>query len=277
MPLPHHAAGVPSHTPLPPGLANLHQQQQQAVHAHHMNQLHRQNHVLQQQLIPSVQRLQEQLQGQQRLHQEILAQQQQRAQGSPRAGSPFQLAQFPPHLNMPVQPQVPAVHQSFQNIIGQYQRDRAAMGLHGAQQGIPSPTQTRSQSPSASRSFRQEGIGPNGERWQVTLNQTTTYLPADQTHGFSLGQGPRQSSQVIQGPGVRDIQNVIRAGDLQAAQQCDSKPIINSSNSIVQQRHSWAAFIWHTSRDYCFYSRPNSQLSYFNRTTTFNSSASHCS
>jgi uncharacterized MAPEG superfamily protein len=205
-----------------------------------MNQLHRQNHVLQQQLIPSVQRLQEQLQGQQRLHQEILAQQQQRAQGSPRAGSPFQLAQFPPHLNMPVQPQVPAVHQSFQNIIGQYQRDRAAMGLHGAQQGIPSPTQTRSQSPSASRSFRQEGIGPNGERWQVTLNQTTTYLPADQTHGFSLGQGPRQSSQVIQGPGVRDIQNVIRAGDLQAAQQNyqtsatpsrSSTPVIASSSS----------------------------------------------
>lgn len=74
--------------------------------------------------------------------------------------------------------------QRLQELINQSQRDRATMGLHGAQDapttstGIPGlQSQNRTASPSRSdgtRTVVREGLGPGGAPWRISVNETVT-------------------------------------------------------------------------------------------------------
>lgn len=87
-------------------------------------------------------------------------------------------------------PPLPPGFPPFQTFVHQQQRERAAQGLHGAQDlsgGIPpslsAPGSGRA-SPSLHRpdhtsTYTREGVGPDGQRWHVTVNQTTTTVPQD--------------------------------------------------------------------------------------------------
>lgn len=80
----------------------------------------------------------------------------------------------------------------FQNYVHQGQQARASQGLHGVQDnGAPNPGVTvpvsGRASPSINRpehttTYTREGVGPNGERWHMTVNQTTTILPPAHVH-----------------------------------------------------------------------------------------------
>ncbi|KAI1864182.1 hypothetical protein JX265_008553 [Neoarthrinium moseri] len=71
-----------------------------------------------------------------------------------------------------------------QEMINQTQRERAAMGLNGAQdaQGNPRPTpgsntpgRTASPfQPDGTRTVVREGLGPNGQQWRITVNETVS-------------------------------------------------------------------------------------------------------
>lgn len=228
--------------PLPHPLANLYQYQQ-ALYNQELAHLHNQNNELQQQLLPSMQRLHELQHQAQRVHQELIAQQQRNRElfaNGPGAQTGIQpaigtsnppgVAQIPNQLALPSigmgQRPVPGMA-AFQNIVGQIQRDRAAMGLNGAQQDnitTASPhigalrNTPRSMSPlrqpDQTRTFRQEGIGPNGERWNVTVNQTTTIIPSVNSQN--------QTSQDAQR--VRDVHNILRSADRQSRPTTISTP-----------------------------------------------------
>ncbi|TVY29362.1 hypothetical protein LHYA1_G001380 [Lachnellula hyalina] len=112
-----------------------------------------------------------------------------------------------------------AIPPAVQNLIAQQQRDRAAEGRVGVQDATgnraTSPTQTASgrASPSVRRpdhttTYTREGIGPNGERWHMTVNETTTTLPIPQPHLHSTGH--HQHPPLNPGP---DIQAVLRNAD----------------------------------------------------------------
>lgn len=87
-------------------------------------------------------------------------------------------------------------HQRLQELINQNQRERAAMGLNGAQdnqtlnqRGTPgnhTPTRTASPlgdrprwmntllEPDGTRTVTREGVGPNGGHWRLTINESVT-------------------------------------------------------------------------------------------------------
>ena len=69
----------------------------------------------------------------------------------------------------------------FQNFVHQQQRERAAQGLHGVQD-TPVPGGPVSGRVSPSVTYTQEGIGPNGQRWHMTVNQTTIPLQPGHHH-----------------------------------------------------------------------------------------------
>ncbi|KAI9735378.1 MAG: hypothetical protein M1818_006573 [Claussenomyces sp. TS43310] len=230
----------PNMPPSLPLLASL-QQHQQAVHNHQLHQLHSHNHDLQQQLLPSLQRLHELQQQGQRLHQELLAQQQRYQEQFGHLPHGMHVPAGPPPI--PAQLALPHVAQrppsgtpTFQNVVGQFQRDRAAMGLHGAQQGngMANPQMgvlrqfPRSMSPmrqpDQSRTWRQEAVGPNGERWGITVNQTTTFIPTSINH---------QGRASPDAQGMREVQSMLRSGDRQLRQttpnQGRSSPMVPSA------------------------------------------------
>jgi hypothetical protein len=162
-----------------------------------------------------------------RLHQERLNQQ------HPFPGMPGTL----PNQN-PVQQ--PAVMPSFQHLIAQHQRDRAALGMHGVQQGsnaIPNagrPGHTHIQPnrvihrPQQTRTSTHEVAGPNGERWTVTVNETTTVFPSP---------SPLQARTIPEASSLRDVQdmvqNIVRAVDsnADAQQTIPHQDETNSSNN----------------------------------------------
>jgi hypothetical protein len=131
---------------------------------------------------------------------------------------------------------------SFQNAVTQRQQDRATMGMQGVQQPHPNVTQPVGgygnspinpnsvvQRPDHTTTYTQEGVGPNGERWQVTVNETTTVHPATNFPQARIA-SPR--------PLVRDIQNIVqtvlRAADANATQQAIQQARQTISNSSVQ-------------------------------------------
>lgn len=99
-----------------------------------------------------------------------------------------------PQRQAPMPPVLPGLP-SFQNLIHQQQRDRAAQGLHGTQDGpgipgipgippsLSAPASGRASPitnrPDHTTTYTREGIGPNGQRWHMTVNETTTTVPFD--------------------------------------------------------------------------------------------------
>ena len=119
--------------------------------------------------------------------------------------------------------QTPLPPAMFQNFVNQQQRERAADGRQGVQDtgGIPAsfgsvpPPASGRASPNIHRpdhttTYTREGVGPNGERWHVTVNETTTTVPTTQPQ-----HNPHQHQHHQHG-GVNpalDIQAVLRNAD----------------------------------------------------------------
>jgi len=130
----------------------------------------------------------------------------------------FQMPQRPP--------QPPAI---FQELVNQHQRNRAAEGRQGVQDsaGNPFPFGTVAQTasgraspnmlrPDHTNTYTQAGVGPNGERWQVTVNETTTTvpIPLSQPH-----QHHHHHHQHAAPNPALDIQAVLRNADRLVASQ----------------------------------------------------------
>jgi len=146
----------------------------------------------------------------------------------------MQAAFQPPQLGFRTTQPMPV---SVQNLINQQQRERAAEGRHGAQDstggtifgGLPRPTSSGRASPNLHRpdhttTYTREGIGPNGERWQMTVNETTSTFPIPQPHplhhyNHQLGTNPanpateiqatlRNADRLLAGQNVQSFQNL---------------------------------------------------------------------
>ncbi|CAG8980378.1 hypothetical protein HYALB_00003942 [Hymenoscyphus albidus] len=127
---------------------------------------------------------------------------------------------------------------SVQNFINQQQRGRAAEGLTGAQSGSRTPGGTvRASSlgraspsrrrPEHTTTYTREGVGPNGERWQMTVNETTTTLPIGSASVHHHHQAPQSSTN----PAL-DIQAVLRNADRQLASQNDMLRSTSNPNPL---------------------------------------------
>ncbi|KAF8863847.1 hypothetical protein BDZ45DRAFT_722257 [Acephala macrosclerotiorum] len=243
------------------------QQMQQAGALQQMQHLH---NVMAQRL----QRLQQETQ---RLHQEM-GMLEARTQGRP---APTLFNSQQPHLGQnPVahpqglfqMPQAPHVQmqQTLQNLINQQQRERAAEGRHGAQDaGTNAPHSHPSQPPSGRASpslhrpdhtttYTREGIGPNGERFHITVNETTTTLPLQQPHQHHV-HGGQQANPAL------DIQAILRNADrFMATQGAQNNMQRSASNPIPAPASSAAPGI----------TRPGTPGTIPNPTTTTNNSPS---
>lgn len=138
--------------------------------------------------------------------------------------------------------QPPPVNPTFQNLIAQQQQNRAALGMQGVQQdshnivpqigqlGHPQPHMSRGPyQPHQTRTTTQEISGPNGERWQVTVNETTTILPSNRS-GNQSGSAPAADLQNI-------VQNIVRAVDrntlIQQSRPASPAPAIPLNPSLA--------------------------------------------
>lgn len=105
---------------------------------------------------------------------------------------PQQLPQRPAP-GIPGTPGTPTSATTLQNLIAEQQRGRAAQGRQGVQDNGGNTTHAAfapgsgRASPSAppadqTTTYTRRGVGPNGESWQVTVNETTTHttLPGNQ-------------------------------------------------------------------------------------------------
>lgn len=139
--------------------------------------------------------------------------------------------------NLPVQfgvriPQ--AMTPTVQGLIAQQQRERAVEGRGSAQDRTASPARASVSGraspnvlrPDHTHTYTREGIGPNGERWQMTVNETTTTLPMAQPHFQHAGHHQHQPVN----PAL-DIQAVLRNADRFLAAQ-------NSQNAQNNMRRS---------------------------------------
>jgi hypothetical protein len=178
-----------------------------------------------------------------------------------------------PQRQAPIPPFPPGFPQ-FQTFVQQQQRERAAQGLHGAQDlpgnvppSVSAPGSGRA-SPSLNRpdhttTYTREGIGPNGQRWHVTVNETTTTLPQDnhhhhhhphahahahaQAHNAAAGlfqMGPFANMQMNPqvnaqaNPVVAEIQAILRNADRLNAQNNMQRTASNSQHPQTAQRSS---------------------------------------
>ncbi|KAK8067089.1 ubiquitin family protein [Apiospora hydei] len=103
-------------------------------------------------------------------------------------------------------------NQRIQELINQNQRERAAAGLNGAQDmnnvaanprsasGINTPGRTASPlQPDGTRTVVREGVGPNGQQWRITVNESITANP-------NMQRNPRTGSPFS----MADVQNLWR-------------------------------------------------------------------
>lgn len=175
-----------------------------------------------------------------------------RTQGRP-AQALFNVQQGPLGQNTMAYPQglfrmppaPPHMPQTLQNLINQQQRERAAEGRHGAQDAStnaphshPTPqTSSGRASPSLHRpdhttTYTREGVGPNGERFHITVNETTTTLPMQQPHHHHHHAGPHATPAL-------DIQAVLRNADrFMAIQNAQNNMQRSASNPIPSQGSS---------------------------------------
>jgi hypothetical protein len=128
-------------------------------------------------------------------------------------GGPQGLFQLP-QLGMRPPNGVPPSVQAF---IAQQQRGRAADGRNGAQDsGSTTPVRSSSSGraspnihrPDHTSTYTREGIGPNGERWQMTVNETTTTIPLGQTQHHHHHPAPQAPSNPI-----LEVQAIMRSAD----------------------------------------------------------------
>ncbi|QSZ35183.1 hypothetical protein DSL72_008050 [Monilinia vaccinii-corymbosi] len=137
-------------------------------------------------------------------------------------------------MNMPVPPPVtqnPFVPPnsnptSIQQLIAQHQQRRAAPGRSGAQDAggqsnmlsaldemYSGRSTAQFRTPDHSTTYTRQGVGPNGERWQVTVSETTTTVPAFRSpapEGHNHEQHPPPIGATSGNP---DLQNILRRMD----------------------------------------------------------------
>ncbi|KAE9379066.1 hypothetical protein N431DRAFT_478156 [Stipitochalara longipes BDJ] len=235
----------PQSTPVNP-MYGMHAQQPlpgfQHVQQHQV--LHQVEHI-QNMMAQRLQHLQRETQ---RLHQEMgLLEQRARTQAVP--GS-LPVGQQPPAPQNPAVVaqslfqgplrQAPVPPALFQNFINQQQRERAADGRQGVQDtgavavpfGSVPPTASGRASPNIHRpdhttTYTREGVGPNGERWHVTVNETTTTVPTTQSQPQPHQHHHHQHGGV--NPAL-DIQAVLRNADRFMAAQGGRNSMQRSSS-----------------------------------------------
>jgi hypothetical protein len=133
---------------------------------------------------------------------------------------------------------------SVQHLINQQQRERAAEGRHGAQDstgggvisGLPRPSSSGRASPNLHRpdhttTYTREGVGPNGERWQMTVNETTAVFPVPQphhpNHSHHLGQHANNHA-------IDNLQAILRNADRLLANQNLQNGMGGTTNPSLQ-------------------------------------------
>jgi len=131
---------------------------------------------------------------------------------------------------------------TFQQLITQQQRERAVEGRQGLQDmgGLPHPghvpqTASGRASPSIHRpdsttTYTREGVGPNGERWSVTVNETTTTIPVPHSQPHVHHHHPTPHAN----PAL-DIQAVLRNADRFLAQNGQNNMQRSASTPIPAQ------------------------------------------
>ncbi|KAH6681791.1 hypothetical protein B0J14DRAFT_623598 [Halenospora varia] len=141
-------------------------------------------------------------------------------------------------------PGIPGIPPTVQNFIAQQQRDRAAEGRLGAgdnsgratpaapSSGRASPNMHR---PDHTTTYTREGVGPNGERWQMTVNETTTtvpmaQMPHAQPHPHHHHHHPHMGQHMNPNPAL-DVQAVLRNADRLLATQAGQVAVNNMQRS----------------------------------------------
>ncbi|KAM0136479.1 hypothetical protein ACHAO1_004617 [Botrytis cinerea] len=168
--------------------------------------------------------------------------------------------------NMPTPPTVTrnpyaspnANHTSIEQLIAQHQQTRRGgppgapdtggqpsmfTALDEMNSGRPAP---QLRGPDHSSTYTREGVGPNGERWQVTINETTTTVPAgtfrtpERHNPFrsperrSYGQHPASPAASTGNPAL-DLQNYLRNVDrLRVPQASSAVPRSSSTPPSAQ-------------------------------------------
>ncbi|KAH7360757.1 hypothetical protein BKA65DRAFT_422095 [Rhexocercosporidium sp. MPI-PUGE-AT-0058] len=228
--------GMQAQQPLPGFQQHFQNQQTQ------LNQAHQVAHF-QQGMVHRLGQLQQETL---RLQQEInLFEQRARA-----AAMALQNGQQPPPVGPGIPPQSifrpagppPSFPPSLHHLINQQQRERAAEGRQGAQDtgGLPhigqfpqtasgraSPSTHR---PDSTTTYTREGVGPNGERWSVTVNETTTTIPVPQSQPHHHHHHPAPHAN----PAL-DIQAVLRNADRFLAQNGQNNMQRTASNPMPGQ------------------------------------------
>ncbi|KAL5326712.1 hypothetical protein ACEPPN_004401 [Leptodophora sp. 'Broadleaf-Isolate-01'] len=239
-PIPQQFQPRPQSTPVNPILAvhgGIHGMQAQqplpGFQQHFQNQQHQLNHAhqvahFQQAMVHRLGQLQQETQ---RLQQEInLFEQRARA-----AATAIQNGQQAPPVGPGIPPQ--SIFRPLHQLINQQQRERAAEGRQGVQDtgGLPhigqfpqtasgraSPSTHR---PDSTTTYTREGVGPNGERWSVTVNETTTTIPIPQSQPHHHHHHPAPHAN----PAL-DIQAVLRNADRFLAQNGQNNMQRSASN-----------------------------------------------
>ncbi|KUJ21076.1 uncharacterized protein LY89DRAFT_694708 [Mollisia scopiformis] len=231
--------GMQGQQPLP-GFQQM--QQNQALH-----QMAQMNHVM-------TQRLAQLQQESQRLHQEMSILQA-RTQPALFNGQQATLGQNPmAHQGLfrtSLNPNMAAqtIPQTLQNLINQRQQERAGDGRHGAQDGgthtphMPPQSASGRASPNIHRpdhttTYTREGVGPNGERFHITVNETTTTLPLQHPHQHHHHAGPHANPAL-------EVQAIMRNADrFMAAQGAQNNMQRSASNPIPAQAGNPSSTTW---------------------------------
>jgi hypothetical protein len=150
-------------------------------------------------------------------------------------------------------PQMAPMPPSVQNLINQQRERAAAEGRQGAQatntipnNGSPTPSGRASPNihrPNHTTTHTREGVGPNGERWQITVNETTTTFPAQQPaphhhpqHPIYVGNHPALNLEAI----LRGADRIHAAQNMQNnVERTTSNPLPTgaSTSSTAQGQH----------------------------------------
>ncbi|KAB8297044.1 hypothetical protein EYC80_002441 [Monilinia laxa] len=147
---------------------------------------------------------------------------------------------------------------SIQQLIAQHQQRRAAEGRHGVQdiggqsnmfsaldEMYTGRSTAQYRTPDHSATYTRQGVGPNGERWQVTVNETTTTVPAFRSpvsQGHNSLQSPERASHgqypttagATSGNPALDLQNLLRNVDRLRTPQTPAVPRPSSTPPSAQ-------------------------------------------